>query len=181
MMVVIRYISKVLVWILTVLVIIGSIGNPQTHPARPGTVNTDPAESLWHSQMCWYTVSCLTRQSHHSDSNTVRDASRLWSFAGGTAVLWWLYVDHRKALNNSTLSVFGKEVASDNVKALLVYAIGATIFTVCLSAQVLYLNGIINKWNLSWSWSDRPGGSPDRDVHHEEACGSHHLPVPRGR
>ncbi|XP_070844398.1 choline transporter-like protein 1 [Chaetodon trifascialis] len=76
MMVVIRYISKVLVWILTILVIIGSIG--------------------------------------------------------GTGVLWWLYVDHRNALDNNTLSVFGKEVASDNVKALLVYAIGATIFTVIL-------------------------------------------------
>uniref|UniRef100_A0A671X4W1 Choline transporter-like protein n=1 Tax=Sparus aurata TaxID=8175 RepID=A0A671X4W1_SPAAU len=76
MMVVIRYISKVLVWILTILVIIGSIG--------------------------------------------------------GTGVLWWLYVDHKHALNNSTLSVFGKEVAADNVKALLVYSIGATIFTVVL-------------------------------------------------
>ncbi|XP_076585640.1 choline transporter-like protein 1 [Chaetodon auriga] len=76
MMVVIRYISKVLVLILTILVIIGSIG--------------------------------------------------------GTGVLWWLYVDHRNALDNNTLSVFGKEVASDNVKALLVYAIGATIFTVIL-------------------------------------------------
>lgn len=50
--------------------------------------------------------------------------------AGGTGVLWWLYADHRKALENNTLSVFGKEVASDNVKALLVYSIGATIFTV---------------------------------------------------
>ncbi|KAI3353194.1 hypothetical protein L3Q82_019744 [Scortum barcoo] len=76
MMVVIRYISKVLVWILTVLVIIGSLG--------------------------------------------------------GTAVLWWLYADHRKALNSNTLSVFGKVVASDNVKALLVYAIVATVFTVIL-------------------------------------------------
>ncbi|KAM3623073.1 uncharacterized protein V6R79_006451 [Siganus canaliculatus] len=76
MMVVIRYISKVLVWILTALVVIGSIG--------------------------------------------------------GTAVLWWLYVDHKNALNNNALSVFGKEVASDNVKALLVYSIGATIFTVIL-------------------------------------------------
>lgn len=74
MMVVIRYISIVLVWILTVLVIIGSIG--------------------------------------------------------GTGVLWWLYADHRKALDNNSLSVFGKEVASDNVTALLVYAIVATIFTV---------------------------------------------------
>lgn len=39
-------------------------------------------------------------------------------------------MDHRKALNNNTLSVFGKEVASDNVKALLVYAIIGTVFTV---------------------------------------------------
>ncbi|TKS68183.1 Choline transporter-like protein 1 [Collichthys lucidus] len=83
MMVVIRYISKVLVWILTVLVIIGSIG--------------------------------------------------------GTAVLWWLYVDHRNALNNNTLSVFGKEVASDNVKALLVCSIGATIFTVILLIVMFFM------------------------------------------
>uniref|UniRef100_A0A8C5IAK1 Choline transporter-like protein n=1 Tax=Gouania willdenowi TaxID=441366 RepID=A0A8C5IAK1_GOUWI len=76
MMVVVRYISKVLVWILTVLVIIGSIG--------------------------------------------------------GCAVLWWLYADHRKALSTNTTTVFGKEVASDNVKALLISAICATIFTVVL-------------------------------------------------
>ncbi|XP_035516613.1 choline transporter-like protein 1 [Morone saxatilis] len=83
MMVVIRYISKVLVWILTVLVIIGSIG--------------------------------------------------------GTGVLWWLYADHRKALDNNTVSVFGKEVASDNVTALLVYAIGATIFTVILLIVMFFM------------------------------------------
>ncbi|KAM9362675.1 choline transporter-like protein 1 isoform 2-T2 [Symphorus nematophorus] len=83
MMVVIRYISKVLVWILTILVIIGSIG--------------------------------------------------------GTGVLWWLYVDHRNALNNNTLSVFGKEVAADNVKALLVYSIGATIFTVILLIVMFFM------------------------------------------
>lgn len=47
-------------------------------------------------------------------------------------------MDHRNALNNDTLSVFGKEVASDNVKALLVYAIGATIFSVCPNS-VLYV------------------------------------------
>ena len=50
--------------------------------------------------------------------------------AGGTGVLWWLYVDHRKALQDQTVSALGKEVASDNVQALMVYAIGATIFTV---------------------------------------------------
>ncbi|XP_029014513.1 choline transporter-like protein 1 [Betta splendens] len=83
MMVIIRYISKVLVWILTILVIIGSIG--------------------------------------------------------GTGVLWWLYADSRNALNHNTLSVFGKEVASDNVKALLVYSIGATIFTVVLLLIMFFL------------------------------------------
>ncbi|XP_077461946.1 choline transporter-like protein 1 [Stigmatopora argus] len=83
MMVVIRYISKVLVWILTVLVVIGTLG--------------------------------------------------------GTGVLWWLYVDHRKALNNNTTSVFGKEVAADNVKALLVYAICTTVFTVVLLLIMVFL------------------------------------------
>lgn len=58
-------------------------------------------------------------------------------FLGGTGVLWWLYVDHKNALNNNTLSVFGKEVASDNVTALLAFAVIATIFTVCLNAYVL--------------------------------------------
>uniref|UniRef100_A0A672YBI3 Choline transporter-like protein n=1 Tax=Sphaeramia orbicularis TaxID=375764 RepID=A0A672YBI3_9TELE len=51
---------------------------------------------------------------------------------GGTGVLWWLYCGPRNALNNNTPSIFGKEVDEDNVKALLVYAIGATVFTVCL-------------------------------------------------
>lgn len=45
-------------------------------------------------------------------------------------MLWWFYADHRYALKSNTTSVFGKEVASDNVKALLVYSIGATVFTV---------------------------------------------------
>lgn len=83
MMVVIRYISKVLVWILTILVIVCSIG--------------------------------------------------------GTGVLWWLYADHRKALNTNSTSVFGKEVASDNVKALLIYAIIATVFTVVLLLVMFFM------------------------------------------
>uniref|UniRef100_A0A669BNF8 Choline transporter-like protein n=1 Tax=Oreochromis niloticus TaxID=8128 RepID=A0A669BNF8_ORENI len=57
----------------------------------------------------------------------------------GTGVLWWFYVDHRKALNSNTTSVFGKEVASDNVKALLFYAIGATIFTVVLLLVMFFM------------------------------------------
>ncbi|CAL1601349.1 unnamed protein product [Knipowitschia caucasica] len=83
MMVVIRYISKVLVWILTILVIICSIG--------------------------------------------------------GTGVLWWLYADHRNALKTNMTTVFGKEVASDNVKALLAYAIGTTVFTVVLLIVMFFM------------------------------------------
>nr|XP_057947616.1 choline transporter-like protein 1 [Doryrhamphus excisus] len=83
MMVVIRYISKVMVWIISILTVIGTLG--------------------------------------------------------GTGVLWWLYVDHRNALNNNTTSVFGKEVAADNVKALLVYAICATVFTVVLLLVMVFM------------------------------------------
>lgn len=83
MMVVIRYISKVLVWILTILVIVCSIG--------------------------------------------------------GTGVLWWLYADHRKALSSNSTSVFGKEVESDNVKSLLIYAIIATVFTVVLLLVMFFM------------------------------------------
>ena len=54
----------------------------------------------------------------------------MYPSAGGTGVLWWLYADHRKALDNATTTVFGKEVVADNVKALLIYAIISTVFTV---------------------------------------------------
>uniref|UniRef100_A0A8C5CYU4 Choline transporter-like protein n=1 Tax=Gadus morhua TaxID=8049 RepID=A0A8C5CYU4_GADMO len=83
LMVVIRYISKVLVWITTILVILGAVG--------------------------------------------------------GTGVLWWLYADHRKALDNATTTVFGKEVVADNVKALLIYAIISTVFTVVLLLVIFFM------------------------------------------
>ncbi|XP_064193747.1 choline transporter-like protein 1 [Anguilla rostrata] len=70
LMVVIRFISAVLVWIITALVILGSVG--------------------------------------------------------GTGVLWWLYADHRKNLND-TMNKDELGVAKDNVQALLVYAIAATV------------------------------------------------------
>lgn len=57
---------------------------------------------------------------------------------GGVAVLWWLYADHKKALDNNSTSAIGKEVTSDNVKALLVYAIIATVFTVGLMSQKIH-------------------------------------------
>ncbi|XP_061600512.1 choline transporter-like protein 1 [Cololabis saira] len=81
MMVIIRYISKVLVWILTVLVVVGSLA--------------------------------------------------------ATGVLWWQYAVHRKALSSTSGS--GEDLASDNVKALLVYSIGATVFTVILLLLMFFM------------------------------------------
>lgn len=46
-------------------------------------------------------------------------------------------MDQKNALDNNTLSIFGKEVVADNVKALLGCAIAATIFTVCPNTGVL--------------------------------------------
>ncbi|XP_072114299.1 choline transporter-like protein 1 [Mobula birostris] len=80
LMVVIRYISKVLVWILAILTIIGSIG--------------------------------------------------------GTAVLWYLYADHKKALQKGPKQ---NDVGEDNVKALFVYAIAATVITVVLLLLMLIM------------------------------------------
>ncbi|XP_033869239.1 choline transporter-like protein 1 [Acipenser ruthenus] len=82
LMVIIRYISTVLVWILTALVVLGSIG--------------------------------------------------------ATGVLWWLYVDHRKSLTDK-LPADQLEVSRDNVQALLVYAIAATVFTVILLLLMLIM------------------------------------------
>lgn len=75
LMVIIRYISRVLVWIITILVILGSIG--------------------------------------------------------GTGVLWWLYADNKKTFNDA-LPPDQLQIATDNLQALLIYAIAATVFTVIL-------------------------------------------------
>ncbi|XP_078070212.1 choline transporter-like protein 1 isoform X2 [Mustelus asterias] len=80
LMVVIRYISRVLVWILAILTILCSIG--------------------------------------------------------GTAVLWWLYATEKAAKDKSVIE---NNVAEDNVKALLVYAIVATVVTVILLLLMLIM------------------------------------------
>uniref|UniRef100_H0WS95 Choline transporter-like protein n=1 Tax=Otolemur garnettii TaxID=30611 RepID=H0WS95_OTOGA len=73
LMVIIRYISRVLVWILTVLVILGSLG--------------------------------------------------------GTGVLWWLYAKQRRSPKETVIPE-QLQIAEDNLRALLIYAISATVFTV---------------------------------------------------
>ncbi|KAJ1218310.1 hypothetical protein NDU88_005893 [Pleurodeles waltl] len=82
LMVIIRYISRVLVWIITILVILGSIG--------------------------------------------------------GTGVLWWLYADNKRTFNNA-LPPDQLQIATDNLKALLIYAITATVFTVILLLIMLVM------------------------------------------
>uniref|UniRef100_A0A673I217 Choline transporter-like protein n=1 Tax=Sinocyclocheilus rhinocerous TaxID=307959 RepID=A0A673I217_9TELE len=85
LMVVIRYISVVLVWILTAVVVVGAV-----------------------------------------------------FVAGGTGILWWLYVDHSKSVN-ATLPALELEVAKDNQKALLIYSIAATVFTVILLLLLFFM------------------------------------------
>uniref|UniRef100_A0A8C2AH03 Choline transporter-like protein n=1 Tax=Cyprinus carpio TaxID=7962 RepID=A0A8C2AH03_CYPCA len=60
------------------------------------------------------------------------------SVAGGTGILWWLYVDHSKSVNAS-LTALELEVAKDNQKALLIYAIAATVFTVILLLLMFFM------------------------------------------
>uniref|UniRef100_A0A672FN22 Choline transporter-like protein n=1 Tax=Salarias fasciatus TaxID=181472 RepID=A0A672FN22_SALFA len=70
---------------------------------------------------------------------TRSDLSPILSINRGTGVLWWLYADHRKAVKTNTTTVFGREVAEDNVKALLIYAIVATVFTVVLLLVMFFM------------------------------------------
>ncbi|XP_054973742.1 choline transporter-like protein 1 isoform X2 [Pan paniscus] len=82
LMVIIRYISRVLVWILTILVILGSLG--------------------------------------------------------GTGVLWWLYAKQRRS-PKETVTPEQLQIAEDNLRALLIYAISATVFTVVLFLIMLVM------------------------------------------
>nr|XP_060465555.1 choline transporter-like protein 1 [Panthera onca] len=82
LMVIIRYISRVLVWILTILVILGSLG--------------------------------------------------------GTGVLWWLYAKQRKSPKETVIPE-QLQIAEDNLRALLIYAISATVFTVLLFLIMLVM------------------------------------------
>lgn len=82
LMVIIRYISRILVWILTILVILGSLG--------------------------------------------------------GTGVLWWLYAKQRRSPKEKVLPE-QLQIAEDNLRALLIYAISATVFTVILLLIMLVM------------------------------------------
>ncbi|XP_008067087.2 choline transporter-like protein 1 [Carlito syrichta] len=82
LMVIIRYISRVLVWILTILVILGSLG--------------------------------------------------------GTGVLWWLYAKQRRSPKEAVIPE-QLQIAEDNLRALLIYAISATVFTVILFLIMLVM------------------------------------------
>lgn len=82
LMVIIRYISRVLMWIVTILVILGSLG--------------------------------------------------------GTGVLWWLYAKQRRSPKETVIPE-QLQIAEDNLRALLIYAIAATVFTVILFLVMLVM------------------------------------------
>ncbi|KAJ8000895.1 hypothetical protein DPEC_G00185140 [Dallia pectoralis] len=59
---------------------------------------------------------------------------------GGTGVLWWLYADHKINLSDQATNLTPQQqVATGNIQALLVYAIGATIFTVVLLLLMFFM------------------------------------------
>lgn len=67
---------------------------------------------------------------------------------GGTGVLWWLYAKQRRS-PKETITPEQLQIAEDNLRALLIYAISATVFTVSLGfglsfSFVFYLQEIIN-------------------------------------
>lgn len=48
---------------------------------------------------------------------------------GGTGVLWWLYAKQRRSPKETVIPE-QLQIAEDNLRALLIYAISATVFTV---------------------------------------------------
>jgi solute carrier family 44 protein 1 (choline transporter-like protein) len=48
---------------------------------------------------------------------------------GGTGVLWWLYAKQRMSPKETVIPE-QLQIAEDNLRALLIYAISATVFTV---------------------------------------------------
>lgn len=107
LMLIIRYISAVLVWILTSLVVLGSLGE---------------------------LISCLLLPEAASGLRSP-PVSVSVSVSAGTSVLWWLYIDHRLSGNDTSTKTkkdSGEEAEfrRDGGQTLLVYAVAATVFTV---------------------------------------------------
>lgn len=59
------------------------------------------------------------------------------SSPGGTGVLWWLYAKQRKSPKETVLPE-QLQIAEDNLRALLIYAISATVFTVSIGLGVSF-------------------------------------------
>jgi len=57
---------------------------------------------------------------------------------GGTGVLWWLYAKQRKSPKETVIPE-QLQIAEDNLRALLIYAISATVFTVILFLIMLVM------------------------------------------
>lgn len=57
--------------------------------------------------------------------------------SGGTGVLWWLYAKQRKSPKETVIPE-QLQIAEDNLRALLIYAISATVFTVSIGLSVSF-------------------------------------------
>ncbi|EPY81044.1 CDW92 antigen isoform 2 isoform 2-like protein [Camelus ferus] len=57
---------------------------------------------------------------------------------GGTGVLWWLYAKQRRSPKEAVIPE-QLQIAEDNLRALLIYAISATVFTVILFLIMLVM------------------------------------------
>lgn len=55
---------------------------------------------------------------------------------GGTGVLWWLYAKQRMSPKETVIPE-QLQIAEDNLRALLIYAISATVFTVSTASGYL--------------------------------------------
>lgn len=129
LMVIIRYISAILVWILTSLVVLGSLGEVTSCLPEYGF-------------MCKQCLNCaLSRHVHMltlwPEEGPLKPVnlfplSSALVVSAGTSVLWWLYIDHRLYGNDTASKVMKEEVevSRDSGQALLVYAVAATVFTV---------------------------------------------------
>lgn len=56
---------------------------------------------------------------------------------GGTGVLWWLYAKQRRSPKETVIPE-QLQIAEDNLRALLIYAISATVFTVSIDLGVAF-------------------------------------------
>nr|XP_021546786.1 choline transporter-like protein 1 isoform X4 [Neomonachus schauinslandi] len=69
---------------------------------------------------------------------TLSEVQKFAEMNGGTGVLWWLYAKQKKSPKETVIPE-QLQIAEDNLRALLIYAISATVFTVILFLIMLVM------------------------------------------